>query len=260
LPETLLIPLWCRARETLRSDAVLRDPDAVRILAALEYDFSRFERAWMTPLGIAVRTKLIDDAVRDFLARHPGATVVNLAAGLDTRMTRLDDGNAQWYDLDLPEVIELRRAFFPESSRHHLLAKSALDFSWTEDITSGGAAILFIAEGFLLYLPEQHVREIFLRIGGHFPGSEMLFDALGAALVGKSRRHDMAGKIPAAEFLWGMKDSRTLEIWDPHIQVIAEWFLTDFHRKRWKWFGRVTRWRFLQKRLDNRVVQVRFKW
>lgn len=112
LPETLLIPLWCRARETQKPDALLRDPKAVQILEQLECDFTSFQKAWMTPLGIAIRTKLIDGEVRKFLAAHPRATVVNLAAGLDTRMARLDNGNAQWYDLDLPEVIELRRTFF----------------------------------------------------------------------------------------------------------------------------------------------------
>lgn len=60
------------------------------------------------------------------------------------------------------------------------------------------------------------------------------------------------------EFLWGMKDSRSIEKWDPCIRIKGEWFLTDFHRRRWKWFGWATKWRYLKKRLDNRVILVRF--
>jgi hypothetical protein len=56
-----------------------------------------------------LRTAIIDFWVREFLAAHPAATVVELGTGLNTRFERVDNGQVHWFDLDLPDTIELRR-------------------------------------------------------------------------------------------------------------------------------------------------------
>ena len=48
IAETLLIPLWARAVETTRPDAIIRDPIALHIFESLDYDFSKFDGAWVT--------------------------------------------------------------------------------------------------------------------------------------------------------------------------------------------------------------------
>jgi len=49
IPETMLIPLWARATETQREDAIIRDPKAVEMVGRIPYDFSRFEGARLAP-------------------------------------------------------------------------------------------------------------------------------------------------------------------------------------------------------------------
>ena len=49
-------------------------------------------------------------------------------SGLDSRFERVDNGQVEWYDLDLPEVIELRQKLVGgEGARYHLLKYSVLD-------------------------------------------------------------------------------------------------------------------------------------
>ena len=134
VPATLLIPLCMRAVETQRKRPIVRDPKAMEILGSLDYDFSHLRLLWMTQLDTAVRTEIFDQGVQSFLAAHPNPTVVTLGAGLDGRFWRLDDGRVQWFDLDLPEVIALRRRFYGESPRNRFLAKSILDFTWIDDV------------------------------------------------------------------------------------------------------------------------------
>ena len=51
---------------------------------------------------------------RHFIAEHPDAVVVQIGAGLDARYERLGKPRSTaWYDLDLPEVIEVRRMLLP---------------------------------------------------------------------------------------------------------------------------------------------------
>lgn len=43
--ETLLIPLYMRAKESSRADAIIHDPIAQRIVESIEYDYSKFDTA-----------------------------------------------------------------------------------------------------------------------------------------------------------------------------------------------------------------------
>ncbi|MGP3999547.1 class I SAM-dependent methyltransferase [Streptomyces sp. 8N706] len=72
-------------------------------------------------VGATLRTLLFDHWVRDFLRRHPDGTVVELGTGLNTRYERVADGRAHWFDVDLPDVIELRPAFFADGERRRML-------------------------------------------------------------------------------------------------------------------------------------------
>ncbi|WP_412180797.1 class I SAM-dependent methyltransferase [Streptomyces sp. ADMS] len=104
--ETLLIPLYGRAVENRKSEAVLRDPVAEELVAAIDYDFARFDGLPML-LGTVLRTTLFDRWAAAFLAEHPTGTMVEIGTGLNTRHERTDNGRARRFDLDLPDVIEL---------------------------------------------------------------------------------------------------------------------------------------------------------
>ena len=121
--ETLLIPLYMRAKESRRDNPILYDKAAERLADSLEYDYSQFDGAKLSEVGCVVRGWYFDRAVRRFIEAHPHPVVVNVGCGLDTRFQRIGDGKAVFYDLDLPEVIALRRELIPEQpaifiSRH----------------------------------------------------------------------------------------------------------------------------------------------
>ena len=99
VPETMLQTLHARAQYTLSHPQLLSDPQAVELVSRIDYDFTAAQSDRFMSFGTAARTLLFDDLVRDFIARHPGCTVVNIACGLDTRFHRVDDGKMRWYDL-----------------------------------------------------------------------------------------------------------------------------------------------------------------
>ncbi|GGZ01265.1 hypothetical protein [Streptomyces poonensis] len=82
--ETLLIPLYARAMENRKEFPILRDARAEEIVAAIEYDFARFD-GLPSLTGAMLRTVLFDRWVADFLAAHPDGTVVEIGTGLNTR-------------------------------------------------------------------------------------------------------------------------------------------------------------------------------
>ena len=71
----------------------------------------------LTQMAWIMRSLCIDETVRIFLEKYPQGTIVNIGCGLDTTFDRIDNGTVRWYDLDLPDVIELRRQFIGETER-----------------------------------------------------------------------------------------------------------------------------------------------
>ena len=256
--ETLLIPLWARAVESMRHDAIVRDWKALDLLSSLDYDFSKFKDAWTTQTGIAVRTKLFDDAVKAFLQQQPEAVLINLGAGLDTRFERIDNGRSRWYEVDLPEVIRIRHCFFEETERRRFIARSITDFGWIDEVRLDDGSPLIIAEGLLMYFDECAVREVFAKLVERFPGAEMVLEVLTPLAVGMSRYDPCVSKVGAGEvhFKWALRDCREIESWDGRIKLCCEWNVLDFCRNRWGWLVFLAP--FMSGLLGNRIVRLRF--
>jgi O-methyltransferase involved in polyketide biosynthesis len=237
--ETLLIPLWARAVETRRHDAIIRDPIALEIFENLDYDFSKFEGAWMTQTGIAIRTKLLDEATSVFIRANPRAVVINLGAGLSTRFSRLDNGTIRWYEVDLPEVIGLRKLFFRETKRYRGIAGSVTDPSTLEPVIAGRQPVLLIAEGLFMYFAEEEVRSVFGSLSRRFPGAQMLLEMLAPCAVGMGKYDPCLSKIAGGclDFRWTLNDCRAMESWGCGLQVLSESNVLEHHRERWGWLN-----------------------
>ena len=171
--ETLLIPLYMRAKESRRKDAILRDEMAEYLVENIEYDYSRFDGAKMSEIGCVVRGRYFDDAVQRFIASHKNPIVVNVGCGLDTRYQRIGKHEqALFYELDLPEVIELRKTLIPEPERDKYIAGSLLEEMWIDELRTKHPEgnFIFVIEGVLMYFHEEQVKELLSRLAIRFGG------------------------------------------------------------------------------------------
>src|ERR1700682_395937 len=100
-----------------------------------------------------------------------------LCCGLDARFFRLDPGpGVEWYDVDYPDVVDLRRQLYPTRDHYHLVAASVTDPAWLTDIP-GDRPVLAIGEGLTMYLTMEDGVALLRRIVDHFPSGELQFDA-----------------------------------------------------------------------------------
>lgn len=147
IPETMLITLWARGVETDQKHPILTDTFSTEALKHIDYDFSRFEGATLSQVGCAVRAKVLDDEAKAFLEEHPDAVVIQLGAGLDPRYSRLGKPDVtHWYDLDLPESIEIRRKLWEETQKNTFLAMSLFDDAWIDTVLAHNKPVLIILE------------------------------------------------------------------------------------------------------------------
>ncbi|GAP13116.1 O-Methyltransferase [Longilinea arvoryzae] len=215
--ETLLITLYIRATESQRPDALIKDeraeaivrqldPESLQKTLTLTDDFSR--------VAVILKTREFDRFVQDFLARQPDAVVVHIGCGLDTRFERVDNGRVEWFDLDLPDVIDLRRKVIGgEGARYHLLAGSVLESAWWDRVrVHKDRPFLFLAEGVFMYFTEAQVKGLVLGLLENFPGAELVFDAFSPVM--RWAHNVKVTRTGVGAYLhWGLKQGRELERW-----------------------------------------------
>jgi O-methyltransferase involved in polyketide biosynthesis len=225
--ETLLITLYFRAVESQRPDALVKDEQAVALMDRIDYDFSRFRRQLFDLVPTILRVRQFDRYARAFLVEHPDALVVHIGCGLDTRFARVDNGRVEWYDLDLPNVIALRRRLLPETSRCHFIGCSALDFAWMDSLANNDRRpALFLVEGVFPYFEGEDVKRLVLALQERFPGAELIFDAMSPFLAWLHNL-ELAAQGLEARLHWGLRQGRELEAWSPGIRLLDEWFYYD---------------------------------
>lgn len=208
---TLLITLAARARETHRRLSLLRDPKAVEIVRALELDMPAYTRGGIGDRMLVLRTAIFDVWVREFLARHPAGTVVEIGAGLNSRFERTDTGQASWIDIDLAEAIGLRRGFFADTARRQMIAASAADETWLPDVLASPGPYFFAAEAVLVYLSEEQVTAALRRLAERFPGSCLALDTYPRRSLELEQQLAAKRNWPAAPMTWSCDDPRSLE-------------------------------------------------
>ena len=222
VPATSLITLYIRATESQRPDALIKDERAEAVVRQLDQESLRKTLPLTedsTRVVMILKTREFDRFTEDFLRRHPAAVVVHIGCGLDTRFERVgcnqpDIGQVEWYDLDLPDVIELRRKLIGgEGERYHLLACSVFDSAWLREVGAHRQGpFLFLAEGVFMYFEEAQVKSLVLTLKEHFPGAELVFDAYSPFLEW-SHNLRVTRKRIGAHLHWALKHPQDLEKW-----------------------------------------------
>lgn len=266
ISSTLLLTLYSHALESQSKDPILHDPKAVEITQqlnkALVNSKDRLGRRLasgrlkkMLVVHIALRARKYDAYARNFLQKHPDGVIVNIGCGMDTRFWRVDNGTTHFYDLDLPEVIEVKRKFIKETDRYHFIARSVLDYGWLAELEAREKGpFLFMAEGVFMYLPGDQVRSLVCELRSHFPGSGLVCEVVNAimatepysALVSfKMQRELYLGK--GARYLSGLRTDDEMEGWCPNVKLLETWSYFEEPEKKLGWMRVLRHFEFFRK-------------
>ena len=224
--ETLLITLYAKAGESRLPDSLLHDHFAARAVERIDYDFARLKVDRDLMIGVSMRAGILDGWTRDFLSRHPDATVLHLGCGLDSRVFRIDPPpRVRWFDVDYPEVIALRRRLYPQRAGYTLIDSSVTDPAWLAAVPADRPAMI-VAEGLLPYLDRQAVPQLLKRITAHFPGGEVAFDGYSKIGVQLIKRQPSV-RATGATLHWTLDDPRELERQVPELRLMTELMAYD---------------------------------
>jgi len=230
--ETMLMMLNGRAIQSAWKNPILRDPWAEEAMRHIDYDMSKTLKgvsSWgmWKEIGctiIATRAATFDLLTTRYLADHPDAIVLHVGCGMDSRVFRIDPpAMVDWFDVDYPDVTDLRRQLFPErdaalTGRYHLIGAPLNDLRWLDDVPRDRPGLL-IAEGVLMYLSEAEVKALLNAVTGHFPGGQMIFDVVHPVIL-KRVGSNVGGT--GATYKWSLDDPQGIKQLEPKLELIKE--------------------------------------
>lgn len=224
--ETLLITLYARALESKSEKPILRDVYAEELIRRIDYDFDRLKITPDDLVTASIRAGQLDKWTAEFMQSRPNSLILHLGCGLDSRVFRVDPpAGVQWFDVDYPEVIDLRRRLYPERAAYQMIPTSVTESDWF-DLIHHNKPTLIVAEGLMMYLAETEVRQLLDHVVARFPGGELIFDAFNQYGVRMATRH-RGMKVTQACVKWGIDDPLDLEKWNPRLKFMDEVAFTD---------------------------------
>ncbi|MGN0395304.1 MAG: alpha/beta hydrolase fold domain-containing protein, partial [Coprococcus sp.] len=171
--------VWARSFLAQRYSKIFSDIESIKLAEKLGIQHKAISAEYNT-YGKAVmmeRIVAIDERVRQFIRRYADGIVVNVGAELNTMFSRVDNGRIKWYNVDLPERIELRRKYLDSRDREKNIDKSIFDYSWMEQIRrEQNQAILFVCCDLMKYFDKNKLKGFLNAIWNKFPGAEIVFD------------------------------------------------------------------------------------
>lgn len=265
--ETLIIPLYGRKVCSDRFPHLFNDPEARRLCDMLDYDFSgkgsRMESGagLFGALEVAQRQYDLACEVTEYLKDHPNAAVVNLGCGLDDTFRKCDNGTCRGYNIDMPDVIEIREQLLSAAEREKNLGCDLNDDRWMDEIDASGGAVFF-ASGVFYYFRTGDVRALFQKLARRFPGAVLAFDAcnrFGARLMTKTWLKE-AG-ISDVNALFSLERTDELKGWSPDFAEVSSKSYMRGYRDIYRDVGPLYRLmiRFCDGPVGMVIVRIRFR-
>ena len=197
--KTLYIPLYGKSLVS-KKGIILRDKKAEEIWEKEGFSLGGKSKSKWLAYFMGMRAAVIDKWLSERLFEKPESTVLHIGCGLDSRIERVNAPFGIWYDIDLPEVIEIRRGYFSETEKYKMLGASAMETSWLSEIPDA-EKVLIVMEGISMYLSEDAIKNLFAAISEKFPSAEIIMDAYTSLAVKASKYKNPINEVGAGAFL-----------------------------------------------------------
>lgn len=175
--DTLFIPLEARIYVSKRFSDFFYDSKSLELEQYIPDRRIERQATEYQHFASVCRYHKLDSAVKAFLERHPHGNVICLGAGLETAYWRIGNGDAHFYEMDLPEVIEVREKVLGHGENETLIPGDLYDLTWSDGIDKKLPSLIVVS-GVFQYFENEKTYELVRKLKTVFPNeAELLFDA-----------------------------------------------------------------------------------
>jgi methyltransferase (TIGR00027 family) len=182
ISRTAYYTLGVRAADAASTNPICGDTFAARFMNDdAKQVWEEFKTFTSPNVSNAGRHAMIDEHLGRELARDPGATVVIIGAGFDTRAFRLSGG--RWFEFDEPEILNYKESRLPAAQAPNPLTRVPVDFareSIADKLAVAGtpANVHVVIEGVFMYLDHAQRRQLLDALAARFPAHTVYCDLM----------------------------------------------------------------------------------
>lgn len=266
--ETLIIPLYAKKMCSALYPNLYNDETAINVINSIDYDFSNLEKksnSMMQKFGfleVAARQNDVAFEINEYLKKYPNAAVVNLGCGLDDTGHKCDNGTCKIYNLDYPDVIQIRNELLPAKDREKNISCDLNDISWFKEIDSENG-VIFFASGVFYYFLKEEVKKLICAMNDSFSNGILVFDAANSKAVKLMLKTWIKqAKIKDVGAYFSLSDAENeISQWDKTIEVSHKGYMLGYNDLKDSSVSGF--FRFLAKIGDNymkmQIVKMKFK-
>ena len=206
--KTLYIPLYGKAYVSRRG-LLLDDRKAEEIWAAEGFPLRGKAKSKWLAYTMSMRSAVFDRWLEQTMEQMPGAAILHVGCGMDSRIARVGHRGHPWYDVDFPEVIAQRKRYFEELPQYHMISSDIREEGWLSQIPSGNGAII-VMEGISMYLQMRELQEALKRWKAYFGEIRILMDVYTVFGAKASKYKNPINEVGVTQ-VYGFDDPRALE-------------------------------------------------
>jgi O-methyltransferase involved in polyketide biosynthesis len=221
--KTLFIPLLGKAKMS-EQNLIIKDTKAEEIINKINYDFSQVKNSKYLSMYMALRARILDNLVNEYINNHYSSTIIHLGCGLDSRVLRVNENFSKWYDVDYKEVIDIRKEFYKEDDKYQMISSSILDFSFLDNIKENN--VLIIMEGVSMYLNEDEMKSLLNALQNKFKKITLILDSYSKKAVKLSKIKNPINKVNAKVY-FGMNNYNDLLKLNNKFKFVNEYDIED---------------------------------
>lgn len=208
---TLFVPLVARIKISKKFPKYFMDEKALELELFLPEGADKGSSEYSNMASVA-RYYNMDKTVVLFAKRHAECNIVYLGAGLDTAYDRLNGKftrrTLHWYQIDLPEVIDVRRKVLGQRVNETLIAGDMFKLEWAKEIDNTLPTLLVVS-GVFQYFHKEDIIAFIQECGRAFSHGEMLFDATSESGLKFTNWFIKRTGNASAIMYFGINDSKT---------------------------------------------------
>lgn len=174
--DTLYIPLVARIFASEKFPNYFYDEKALSLKPYIPTNLIEKNASEYFHMASVCRQDVIDKKIIKFLEENENCNVVFLGAGLETAYNRINNKKANFYQVDLPNVIEIRKRILENAENERLISGDMFTLEWIKEIDTELPTMIAVS-GVYQYFNKEKIVEMIKKMKSLLPKGELVFDA-----------------------------------------------------------------------------------
>lgn len=171
---TLFIPLYGKAAVS-KMGIILNDSDAIDIWNKHGFEMEGKSKSKWLAYNMAMRARIFDDWTKEQINNNPDSLVLHLGCGLDSRYRRINNLAVKWLDIDMDEVIRVRKNFFNENDKYQMVSMDLRDTDKIKQLPDA-TSVTVVMEGVSMYLKNEELLKLLNELDKKYYHVHILLD------------------------------------------------------------------------------------